>query len=181
MENPSETENPPTYPTGSLSESKQRFKLSALEILFGSLIVVGLLYMGYFILFQESPGSVLKIEKKIKSLETGTQEQGEKIDKRIKGIQDSQVQLESRLKALEATNQNLLAKVEKMEKGVAEEKKPSPASPKKEKIQYKVKKGETLRSIAKKFKVSSNELIQWNKLNRNKALNPGDVLVIFPR
>jgi len=85
------------------------------------------------------------------------------------------------LKALEAANQNLSAKFGKIEPRKAEEKKPPPAAPEKRKIQYKVKKGETLRSIAIKFKVSKNDLLQWNKQSKNKPVWAGDTLIIFPR
>ena len=42
---------------------KQRFHLSGLEVLFGTLIFLGLLYVGYFIFFQESGRSSGKIKK----------------------------------------------------------------------------------------------------------------------
>lgn len=178
MDNVSETKDPsaqdPNYPT----ESKQRFKLSALEILFGILILLGLIYIGYFILFQDSSGTASKLQKKITVMETSSLEQAEKFDRRLKTIQENQVQLESRLKSLETLSQDLLAKVGKMEKRLTVESKPSPS---KEKIQYKVKKGETLQSIAKKFKVSPDDLTRWNKLDKNRPIRPGDTLAISLR
>jgi LysM repeat protein len=218
MENPSQTENRNPEDQKILSHKKQRFTLSSLEILFGSLIVLGLIYIGYIIFFQESSGPSSKLEKKIISLETSYKEQIEKIDQKIKAIQDSQTRSESRLKALEAanqnlsaksgkieprkaeekkpptaapekrkiqnleaTNQNLPAKVEKIEPPKAEEKKPTPAAPEKRKIQHKVKKGETLGSIAVKYKVSKKDLIQWNKWSKNKPVRAGDTLIILSR
>ncbi len=177
MENQSETEDQsPQGPSGS-SQFKQRFKLSNLEILFGSLIVLGLLYIGYFIFFQESSGTYSKLEKKIKTMEAISLEQAEKIDKTVKTAQNTQSQLESRLKALENANRDLLAKVGKFEKRPPEEKKPSPV---KEKIHYKVKKGETLRSIARKFRVSPDDLRRWNKMDKNKLVRTGEILTIYP-
>jgi LysM repeat protein len=178
MENPSETEDQlPQIPESS-TQFKQRFKISNLEILFGSLILLGLLYIGYFIFFQESGGTATKLEKKLKTIEVSTQEQNEKLDKTIKELQNQQAQLDSRMKTLENANRDLLAKIGRIEKRPVEEKKPSP---KKEKIQYKVKKGETLQTIAKRFKVSSEDLARWNKLDKNKPVKIGDTLIIYPQ
>ncbi len=181
MENQSNSETPTSRNPQNSSHLKQRFALSSLEIIFGSLIVLGLVYIGYIIFFQESSGTASKMEKKIKILETSFKEQGEKLDQTIKANQDYQNHLESRLKALEAANQNLLVKLGRMEQKRIEEKKPIPTSSKNEKIQYKVKKGETLRSIAIKYKVSTNELLQWNKRSKNKPVRAGDTLIILPR
>lgn len=104
-------------------------------------------------------------------------EQAEKIDKTVKTAQNTQSQLESRVKALENANRDLLAKVGKFEKRPPEEKKLSPV---KDKIHYKVKRGETLRSIAKKFRVSPDDLSRWNKIDKNKFVRLGEILVIYP-
>jgi LysM repeat protein len=178
MENLPEMEDPSSQGRESSSQFKQRFKLSALEILFGSLILLGLLYIGYFIFFQESTGTNSKLEKKIKTMEASVLEQTEKFDKNVKAIQSNQAQMESRLKALEIANRDLLAKFGRTEKRPAEEKNPTPG---KEKIQYKAKKGETLRIIAKKFKVSPDDLARWNKRDKNKPIRTGETLVILPR
>jgi len=181
MENPSKTENRNSEDQNILSHKKQRFTLSSLEIIFGSLIVLGLIYIGYIIFFQENSGPSSRLEKKIISLETSYKEQIEKIDQKIKAIQDSQTRWESRLKALEAANQNLSDKFGKIEPRKAEEIKPPPAAPEKRKIQHKVKKGETLSSIAIKYKVSTNDLLEWNKQNKNKPVRAGDTLIIISR
>ncbi|MBI5607056.1 MAG: LysM peptidoglycan-binding domain-containing protein [Deltaproteobacteria bacterium] len=182
MENQSEIKNTPSpspsQDQGSPFYFKQRFKLSALEIMFGLLIVIGLIYIGYFILFQESSGTSTKLQKKINFMETSSREQAGKFDQKIKAIQDNQTQLEVRLKSQEAINRDLSTKVGKLEKRLLEEKKPPVV---KEKIQYKVKKGETLQGIAKKFKVSTDELVRWNKLDKNHPARTGDTLIIFPR
>lgn len=178
MDNVSEMKNTPAQDPNSSIEFKQRFKLSVLEILFGILILLGLIYIGYFILFQEGSGTVSKLQKKINLLETSSQEQAAKLDQRLKTIQENEAQLDGRLKSLEALNRDLLAKVGKIEKRQSEEKKPSAS---KEKIQYKVKKGETLQTIAKKFKMSTDELARLNKLDKNRPVRPGDTLVISLR
>lgn len=46
-------------------------------------------------------------------------------------------------------------------------------------IGYRVKKGDSLARIASKFSVSVKDLVAWNKLNRNKYLQPGQKLTIF--
>jgi TolA-binding protein len=144
MDNLSERPNAPARDSLSSNDSKQRFRLSALEILFGILILIGLIYIVYFILTPGSSGTAA-LEKKISLMETQSLDQAEKFDKRIKAIQDNQVQLQAQLKSVEALTRDLSAKIGKLEKRQAEEKKPSQA---KEKIHYKVKQGETLQSIA---------------------------------
>jgi LysM repeat protein len=181
MENEIKTESTPIQNPFNSSFNKQRFPLSSLEIVFGSLIVLGLIFIGYIIFFQDSSGTGSRLEKKIKNLETISREQGEKLEKSLKAIQDGQAQLESRLKALETANQGSPAKQGKMELPKAGEKKPSPDAPGKKKIQHKVKKGETLQSIAAKYKVTSSDLLQWNKRGKNKPVRAGETLTIMTR
>lgn len=45
---------------------------------------------------------------------------------------------------------------------------------------YKVGSGDSLYSIAKKFKVSINQLTQWNGINKKSYLQPGQVLKVAP-
>jgi LysM repeat protein len=163
---------------------KQRFSLSTLEIIFGSLVLLGLLYMGYFILFQEGSGSH-PLEKKIKLIENYFKEQDEKSDKKFKSLQEGLAQLESRLKKLEDrqtqmenSQKEFLARTVKAQKQSGDIKKPATAP--KEKIEYKVKKGETLATIAKKYKVTREDLARWNKIDKNKALQTGETLIIIP-
>jgi LysM repeat protein len=181
MENLPETDLGPSPDPESPSLSNQRFKLSTLEILFGSLIVLGLFFMAYFIFFQEGSGKVSKLEKKLSSLEGGALSKMESLDQRIKAVQEGQARMESRLQALEAANRDLTAKLARIGTRPVEEKKSSTASQGRGKIQYKVKKGETLQSIARKFKVSANDLSQWNKLGKSGTVRPGDILVISLR
>ncbi len=181
MENETKTENTPNQSPLKSTFNKQRFPLSSLEIVFGSLIVLGLIYIGYIIFFQDSSGTGSALEKKIRNLETISREQSEKLDKRIKAIQDSQAQYESRLKALEIASQGLQAKPGKMEAPKPGDKKPPADTPGKKKILHKVKKGETLQSIAAKYKVSSGDLLQWNKRNKSKPVRPGETLTILSR
>ena len=43
----------------------------------------------------------------------------------------------------------------------------------------KVRKGETMASVAKRYKVSLDQLAEWNKLSTNSALKPGQKLVLM--
>ncbi len=43
----------------------------------------------------------------------------------------------------------------------------------------KVRKGETMASVAKRYKVSLEQLAEWNKLNTSSALKPGQKLVVM--
>lgn len=45
-------------------------------------------------------------------------------------------------------------------------------------IQYKVQKGDTLWSIARRFEVSPKDLAKWNKLGKKEAIFPGQALAV---
>jgi membrane-bound lytic murein transglycosylase D len=47
------------------------------------------------------------------------------------------------------------------------------------KVTYRVKKGDNLSTIARKFKVSVSNLKSWNKLDSKKPLQPGQKLKII--
>jgi membrane-bound lytic murein transglycosylase D len=47
------------------------------------------------------------------------------------------------------------------------------------KTHYTVRRGETLSSIARKFKVAASDLQRWNNLNSRRNLVPGRTLVIL--
>jgi len=47
------------------------------------------------------------------------------------------------------------------------------------KLQYTVRNGDSLYLIAKKFKVGIDEIARWNKLNKDKYLQPGQKLTVF--
>lgn len=176
---------------------KQRFSLSRLEILFGGLLLLGLIYLGYVLFFQEGSDSNPALEKRMKRLETLIQEQSEKVDREIKALQALQAQMDTRLKALETppragTAQPLPSssqlssapppppKPALSAASPTEEKKPT-TPPERKKILHKVKKGETLGSIAAKYKVSTKDLLAWNKKIKNKTVRPGDTLTVLSR
>lgn len=47
------------------------------------------------------------------------------------------------------------------------------------KLQYTVRNGDSLYLIAKKFRVNIDEIARWNRLNKNKYLQPGQKLTVF--
>ena len=53
------------------------------------------------------------------------------------------------------------------------------AAPHFRRVPHKVKRGETLASLAERFEVSQGQLRRWNELPKGRALKPGRELVIF--
>jgi len=165
---------------------KQRFKPSVLEVMIGSLILLGILYLVYLVLYKET-GDTRGVEARIKTLEARIDQRGLALEKGLEGLKESSRQLEARLKALEEHRKQVDSRVEGLAAKVAsappkaatEEKKPAASGPGKEKIAHKVKKGETLGVIAKKYRVSTQDIIQWNKLPPGKALKPDEKLIIY--
>lgn len=194
---PAEKEAPP--PAG-----KQRFKPSNLEILIGSLIVLGFFYLGYLVLAKDG-GDSRKLETRLKALEGKLVQQTEAVNKELQGLKPGFQQIEARLKALEDHQKQLDAHYNQLKqtqarpttplprpvaeekkppppsKAVAEEKKPAPPAAGKEKIVHKIKKGENIYSIARKYRVYVQDVLTWNKLPANPTLKVGDSLVIYKR
>jgi peptidoglycan lytic transglycosylase D len=56
---------------------------------------------------------------------------------------------------------------------------PSKRQLKETKIRYKVRNGDSLYTIAKRYKVSIKQVVKWNQLVKNKYLQPGQKLVIY--
>ncbi|MBO2013041.1 lytic transglycosylase domain-containing protein [Hymenobacter negativus] len=52
-------------------------------------------------------------------------------------------------------------------------------APRFRRVPHKVKRGETLASLAERFEVSQTQLRRWNELPKGRALKPGKQLVIF--
>jgi membrane-bound lytic murein transglycosylase D len=46
------------------------------------------------------------------------------------------------------------------------------------KINYRVRKGDSLSRIASKFKLKTNDIVKWNNLNPKRYLQPGQTLVL---
>jgi len=49
-----------------------------------------------------------------------------------------------------------------------------------EKVIHKVKRGDTLWGIAKRYDVAVNQLLAWNKLSKNQILKLNQSLILFP-
>jgi membrane-bound lytic murein transglycosylase D len=47
------------------------------------------------------------------------------------------------------------------------------------KIQYKVRRGDSLSRIAKKFRVRVRDIVQWNEIAPQRYLQPGQALTLF--
>lgn len=62
-------------------------------------------------------------------------------------------------------------------KAVLASKPPAPAEPKK--VTYIVKLGDTVWSVAKRFNVAFNELLDWNQLSKRSELRPGDIITVY--
>lgn len=179
---------------------KQRFKLSKLEILIGSLIVLGFFYLVYLVLAREG-GDGRKLETRLKALESKVAVQTESVAKELQGLKPGMQQIETRLKALEDHQKQADAQMKQMQarpapappkpvaeekrpaqaKAVPEEKKPAPPAAAREKIVHKIKKGENIYSIARKYRVYVQDVLTWNKLPANPTLKVGDSLVIYKR
>jgi LysM repeat protein len=178
---------------------KQRFKPSALEVLIGSLILLGILYLAYLVLNKET-GDTRGMEARVKALEARIDQRGLALEKGLEGFKESSRQVEARLKTLEEHQKQLDSRVEGLlaktasappkaasedkkspppPKAASEDKKPAASSPGKERITHKVKKGETLGLIARKYRVSTQDIVQWNKLPQGRAIRPDDKLIIY--
>ncbi|MEW6186330.1 MAG: LysM peptidoglycan-binding domain-containing protein [Thermodesulfobacteriota bacterium] len=57
---------------------------------------------------------------------------------------------------------------------------PRVAKPAPKTLTYKIKRGDSLSSVAKKFRVTSNDLLRWNRLPRNSKLKTGQILILHP-
>ncbi len=172
-----------------LPECKQRFRPSTLEVLIGSLIVLGLFYLGYLVLARDN-GDSRKLAPRLKSLEAKVVQQEEVLDKGLQSLKPTLQQLETRLKTIENQQKQLDIQLKQIQAKATvspprlsgEERKPTPAAATgKERTGHKVKKGENIALIAKKYHVTPQEILQWNKLPPNPALKVGDILIINKR
>lgn len=49
------------------------------------------------------------------------------------------------------------------------------------KVNYRVRAGDSLYKIAKKFNVAVNDIVAWNALKNRSILHPGQRLLLYPR
>jgi LysM repeat protein len=182
---------------------KQRFKPSVLEVMIGSLILLGIMYLAYLVLNKET-GDTRGMEARIKALEARSDQRGLALEKGLEALKESSRQLEPRLRALEDHRKQVDSRVEGLAakaalappkvaaedkkpaavalappKAQTEDRKPAASGPGKGKITHKVKKGETLIVIARKYRVSTQDIVQWNKLAQGGVIKPDDKLVIY--
>lgn len=57
--------------------------------------------------------------------------------------------------------------------------KPQPAKPSKKKLTYTVRRGDTLFTVAQRYKVRMSDLMKWNKMKKGDVLKIGDKLIIY--
>ena len=55
----------------------------------------------------------------------------------------------------------------------------APAGEKPRKLSYRVKRGDSLYTIAQRFSLSISDITKWNRLNPKKYLQPGQLLTLF--
>ncbi|HAD08390.1 MAG TPA: lytic transglycosylase [Porticoccaceae bacterium] len=56
-----------------------------------------------------------------------------------------------------------------------------PPTPERAKVNYKVRAGDSLYKIAKKFNVAVTEIVKWNALKKRSILHPGQRLLLYPQ
>lgn len=167
---------------------RQRFNPSVLEVMIGSLIVLGLIYLAYLVQFKDS-GEPRGMEGRIKALEARVDQRESALEQGLKGVKELSQQLEARLKALEEHRKQVDSRMAALAepktvvppKAPLEDGKAAVSGPGKEKITHKVKKGETLSVIGRNYGVRTQDIIQWNKLPPGKAIKPDDKLTIYKR
>jgi LysM repeat protein len=112
------------------------------------------------------------------------------LELRLKALEEHRKQVDARVEGLTAKAALAPPKVatdDKKSPAVAlappkvqiEDKKPAASGPGKGKITHKVKKGETLIVIARKYRVSTQDIVQWNKLAQGGVIKQDDKLVIY--
>ncbi|MFH0786372.1 MAG: LysM peptidoglycan-binding domain-containing protein [Pseudomonadota bacterium] len=89
----------------------------------------------------------------------------------LQALQSEQKALQERLAALKDDLTGLAKKTE-----TQGEKKASPKA-----IVYKIQKGDTLRSIARKFKVRPEDIRHWNRLPSKRIPKPGKTITVYPQ
>lgn len=89
----------------------------------------------------------------------------------LQALQTEQKALQERLAALKDDLTGLAKKTE-----AQGDKKASPKA-----IVYKIQKGDTLRSIAKKFKVRPEDIRHWNRLPSKRIPSPGKTITVYPQ
>jgi LysM repeat protein len=102
----------------------------------------------------QSSGGVIKDFQSLKEGQKTIQEQTQKYLDQLKGLKDQQALLEKKMEAQEGNR------------------------PKAKAIVYKIKKGDTLRSVAKKFQVSPEDIRRWNRLPGKKLPAPGQKITL---
>jgi len=142
----------------------------------GGLSLVLLLVAAYWAFWQRGP-AVKEKTPELAQLQ-GLQGQVQKLErdwnqlrKEMDFLQGEQKGLSDQMKALKDQVAAFHAKTER-----PPEKKEAPKA-----ISYKVKKGDTLQTIAKRFQVQPEDIRKWNRLGTKGELRPGKMLTLYPQ
>jgi LysM repeat protein len=141
----------------------------------GGLSVVLLGIAAYWALWQREPGmkgpppeaaQFQALEGKVQKLE----QDWTQFRKELEALREEQRGLSEQVKAQKNQWAAVLAKAEK-----PPEKKEAPKA-----IAYKVKKGDTLQAVAKRFQVRPEDIRKWNRLGPKGDLSPGKTVTLYP-
>jgi LysM repeat protein len=113
-----------------------------------------------------------QMEKKISALET-TAKKSETLEAQIKGLQQSVLKVESAQRSLAERVDKIAQKAEKPSASRAAQKK----STAKTKV-HEVQPGETIFSIAKKYNLSTDQLLKLNNMTKTDTIQTGQKLVV---
>lgn len=140
------------------------------------LVMAGLTF-GLWMTFQSGSSSVeiqtQSLSLEIKSLKETVEQQKSEIDLYKKEIQSMQAGLKSLQEQVGTLKEQLAGLAKKKET-------PKEKNASSKEIIYTVQKGDTLPSIARKFKVKVDELRRWNRLPSKKNPNPGQKITLHP-
>ena len=161
---------------------KQRFKPSVLEVMIGSLILLGIMYLAYLVLNKET-GDTRGMEARIKALEARSDQRGLALEKGLEALKESSRQLEPRLKALEDHRKQVDSRVEGLAakaapappKVAAEDKKPAAVAPAPPKVAAEDKKPAAVAPAPPKVAQRIRNPLQWPRFRlkfRQRIGNP---------
>jgi LysM repeat protein len=117
-------------------------------------------------------GRVEQMEKRVSTLETAAKK-SETVEAQIKGLQQSVLKVESAQRSLAERIDRVAQKAEKPSAPQAAQKK----STAKTKV-HEVQPGETIFSIAKKYNLSTDQLLKLNNMTKKDTIQAGQKLVV---
>jgi len=150
-------------------------KRSSLRV-WGPALAIALIGVGFGLWsFVKTGPDIGKTEgfPEIKELKEGIQKlntEGTALKKEVETIKGELVAAQEQIKGLKEQAALLVKKPEK-----TPERKAPPKS-----ISYRVKKGDSLAAIAKRYRVHPDDLRKWNQIPLKGEVKPGRILVLYP-